>query len=282
MGAKRRDRTFKVDPTFDKSGLASPGRASSSSMRRKPSRLVDLFEDEASRCTSDADLHRLMSEATSELGFRYFALLHHASLQWSARPLLRIDNYPVGWVQELIEQDLAHDDPVHHASVRTNIGFSWAELGSLLPLNCRHRRILERSGRFGIGEGFTIPANVPVEPTGSCSFAVRRGRRIPQQRLFDAELIGAHAFRAARRIHNYPAQGAHPHLSRRQLECLRLLASGKTDWEIAKILGLSVGTAHQYVKSARAAYDVVSRTQLVVYGLRDAWISFDDAIPPSG
>lgn len=51
---------------------------------------------------------------------------------------------------------------------------------------------------------------------------------------------------------------------------------------IARILGLSIETAHQYVKRARAAYDAVSRTQLVVYGLRDAWISFEDAIPPDG
>ncbi len=38
----------------------------------------------------------------------------------------------------------------------------------------------------------------------------------------------------------------------------------------------------KHAKHARAAYDVGSRTQLVVHGLRDALISFDDAIPPSG
>jgi LuxR family quorum-sensing system transcriptional regulator CciR len=63
---------------------------------------------------------------------------------------------------------------------------------------------------------------------------------------------------------------------------LRLVALGKTDWEIATILSLSPETARQYVKRARAAYDVVSRTQLVVYGLRDAWITFEDAIPAKG
>ena len=197
-------------------------------------------------------------------------------------PLVRIDNYPPEWEQELIGEGLLPDDPVHRASVRTNIGFAWLELGSLLTLSARQRRILDRSHHYGIGEGFTVPANIPGEPSGSCSFAVHKGRRFPADRLLCAELIGAHAFRAARRIHDYPARGSHPHLSRRELECLRLIAAGKTDWEIAKILELSVETAHQYVKRARAAYDVVSRTQLVVYGLRDAWISFDDAIPPHG
>ncbi len=50
--------------------------------------------------------------------------------------------------------------------------------------------------------------------------------------------------------------------------------------EIAAILGISVETAHQYVKRARAAYDVVSRAQLVACGLRDAVVTFEEAIPP--
>jgi LuxR family transcriptional regulator, quorum-sensing system regulator CciR len=242
---------------------------------------VDSFAQAAARCSSERELRELLETATRELGFVYFALLHHASLQGARSPLVRIDNYPDGWEEELVKGGLAPDDPVHHASVRTNIGFAWSELGGLIALSSRQLQILERSGRHGIGEGFTIPANVPGEPSGSCSFAVRRGRHFPSRRLFDAELIGAHAFRAARRIHDYPARAARPRLSRRQLQCLRLVAAGKTDWEIARILGLSIETAHQYVKSARAAYDVVSRAQLVACGLRDCLVSFEEAIPPN-
>jgi len=246
------------------------------------SRLIDQFEAKASLCSSDGELRLLLEDVSRELGFQFFALLHHVSLRAPSSGLVRIDNYPGGWVEELIARRFADDDPVHLASGRTNIGFAWSELAGLVPLSAHHRQILRRSRRFGLGEGFTVPANVPGEPGGSCSFAVRRGLELPLQRLMCAELIGAHAFRAARRIHNYPAAGLHPHLSRREREVLHLLAAGKTDWEIARILGISPDTAHQYVKHARAAYDVVSRTQLVVHGLRDAWISFDDAIPPNG
>jgi LuxR family quorum-sensing system transcriptional regulator CciR len=59
------------------------------------------------------------------------------------------------------------------------------------------------------------------------------------------------------------------------------VAAGKTDWETARILGISVETARQYVKRARAAYDVVTRAQLVVHGLHDEWVTFEDAIPQS-
>ena len=244
------------------------------------SRLIDVFEAKAALCADDRDLRSLLDDATGELGFDFFALLHHASLSSSRPGLIRIDTYPPGWEEELARHGLIGADPVHQASVRANVGFAWAELPALTPIGRRERDILDRAKRFGIGDGFTIPVNVPGEPAGSCSFAVRTGTDLPAHRLLCAEQLGAHAFRAARRIHNYPASGRCPHLSRRERQCVRLLAAGKTDWEIAAILGISVETTHQYVKRARAAYDVVSRAQLVACGLRDAVVSFDEAIPP--
>lgn len=250
--------------------------------RRSRSRLTDLFEEQASRCTSPKDLHLLLEEVTKELGFHYFALLHHRGVRSQSGHLIRLDNYPGAWAEELVSRHDVAADPVHLASLRTNAGFGWDELGELLTLSSSQRRILERSRHHGLGSGFTVPANVPGEPSGSCSFAVVRGRALPIHRLQSAELIGVHAFRAARRIYGFAEVGAMPRLSRRERQCLRLVAAGKTDWEIAQILSISVETARQYVKRARAAYDVVSRAQLVACGLRDALVSFDEAIPPSG
>jgi len=244
-------------------------------------RLSDRFAEAALSCPDLAQLGTLLAEATRELGFDYFALLDHASLGGCRPGLLRIDNYPEGWAEELVSRGYAADDPVHLASRRTNAGFGWGELGRLIRLDRRHTNILARSRHFGLGPGLTIPANVPGEPSASCSFAVRAGCEMPAERLHCAELIGARLLSAARRLRP-AAPLARPHLSRRELECLRLAALGKTDWEIARILGLSPHTARQYLKRARAAYDSVNRTQLVVYGLRDAWISFEDAIPPNG
>ena len=244
-------------------------------------RLSDHFAEAARSCTDLPQLGTLLGDVTRDLGFQFFALLDHASLGGPGSGLLRIDNYPEEWVDELVARGYAADDPVHLASRRTNAGFGWSELGKLIRLERRHRQILARSRRFGLGSGLTIPANVPGEPSASCSFAVRVGRELPLARLHCAELIGAHALCAARGLRSGTAP-TRPHLSRRELQCLRLVALGKTDWEIAAILGLSPHTARQYVKSARAAYDTVSRAQLVAYGLRDAWISFEEAIPPNG
>jgi LuxR family quorum-sensing system transcriptional regulator CciR len=245
-------------------------------------RLTDRFAEAAEACRELPQLRTLLTQVSLELGFHYFALVDHSSLIGGPSGLVRLDNYPEAWAEELMTSGLALEDPVHLASRRTNIGFSWSKLGALIRLERTHRNILSRSRHHGLGSGFTIPSNVPGEPSASCSFAVRTGCEIPEERLQCAQLVGAHALGAARRLRPLPSPVQRPRLSSRELQCLRLVALGKTDWEIARILGLSTHTARQYVKRARAAYDAVSRTQLVVYGLRDAWISFEDAIPPNG
>lgn len=244
-------------------------------------RLVDRFDRALRACADIGQLERLLAWATAELGFDFYALLDHASVAGPSRGLLRIDNYPRAWVRELVGSGMVLDDPVHLASRHSNSAFRWKDAHRLAALGLRHRTIFARSRRFGLGPGFTVPANVPGEPSASCSFAVRAGRKLPVKRLQCAELVGAHALRAARRF-RAPVLAQRPHLSRRQVQCLRLVAIGKTDWEIAHILGLGVETVHHYVKSARIAYGVATRTQLVVHGVRDAWIDLADLNPPNG
>lgn len=244
-------------------------------------RLIDQFEARAPGCRDAAALQRLIEDAARELGFAFFALLHHASLELPGRGLVRIDTYPEGWADELVGEQLVGSDPVHHACRRTNIGFAWEQLPHFTPVGNAEREVLARARRFGIGDGFTVPINIPGEPPGSCTFAVRCGTDLPRERLLNAEQLGAHAFHAARRLAGFPMRGACPRLSRRERQCLRLLAAGKTDWEIGTILGVSPETVRQYLKHARAAYGVASRAQLVACGLRDALVRFEDAIPPN-
>ena len=239
-------------------------------------RLTDQFHEESGNCQSLRALNSLLEDAARELGFHFFALLHHASLHSHAQRLVRIDNYPADWVEEFLERDFASNDPVHLACRRTHGAFAWSRLDRIIGMGPRHRLILKRGRKFGIGAGMTVPINIPGEPSGSCSFAVRTGDDFPQDRLTSAQLIGSQAFEAARRICGRTESRRLPHLSRRELQCLELLAAGKTDWEIARILGISVETARQYVKRARKAYDAVNRTQLAVLALRDNIIRFED------
>ena len=137
---------------------------------------------------------------------------------------------------------------------------------------------MEAAAKQGLGTGFTVPAHVPGEVNGSCSFATARGRHLQGEHLAAAQLVGAFAFEAARRM----AKREHQKLSDparfsdRERDCLIWVARGKSDSEIATILGISRETVHQYVKQARASYDAVSRSQLVAHALFSGTISFMD------
>ena len=59
-----------------------------------------------------------------------------------------------------------------------------------------------------------------------------------------------------------------PHLTKRQLEVLRLLAEGRSTAEIATALGLSQTTVRNYVANLLVALGVHTRLQAVIAARR--------------
>lgn len=59
-----------------------------------------------------------------------------------------------------------------------------------------------------------------------------------------------------------------PSISRRELQCLKLTANGKTSEEIADRLGLSVHTANQYLAATTHKLNAVNRMHAVAKALR--------------
>jgi LuxR family transcriptional regulator, quorum-sensing system regulator CciR len=149
----------------------------------------------------------------------------------------------------------------------------------MIQLTARDNEILELARGKGIGDGFTVPAHVPGESNGSCSFATRPGRPLCGEHLPLAQLVGAFAFEAARRLWRMRGTAAPQRpLTDRQRDCVIWVARGKSDWETAKILGVSHETVIQHLKHARERYGVTKRTTLTVSALFDGTITFTDIL----
>lgn len=241
---------------------------------------VDAFVREVSKASVEAELAELLAEISREMGFSYFALTHHVDIRRAPRPVIRISNYPSDWIDYFDAQKLGPSDPVHRASHLTSVGFPWSRMPSLIALTPRDHEVLELAALRGIGDGFTIPAHVPGESHGSCSFATVTGDTLSEERLPVAQLVGAFAFEAARRIWRMRdgILSPLPILTDRQRDCVVWAARGKSDWEIARILGLSHETVIQYLKRARERYGVSKRTLLAIHALFDGTISFTDIL----
>lgn len=229
--------------------------------------------------TSLDDLAPILAAIAIEMGFRYFALTHHLDIPRAPMPAVRLHNYPSAWADYFDAQRLGPCDPVHRASHMTGVGFSWSRLPGMIDLSARDREVLELARRSGIGDGFTVPAHIPGESAGSCSFVTTPGRDAPDDRLYLAQIVGGMAFESARRLVGVrPAPANRPHLTERQRECVYWAARGKTDGEIAAILGISQETVILHLKQARARYGVFKRTQLAVHALFDGTLSFVDLL----
>ena len=242
---------------------------------------VTQFIDLIAGVGSTEDLTAVMVQICAQLGFQYFALTQHIDIARAAGPAIHVHNYPARWADYYHRNALGVSDPVHRASHKTSVGFRWSRMPEMIPLTAADRRILALGREQGIGDGFTVPANVPGEARGSCSFANEAGRPLPDVMLPMAQLAGAFAFESARRLlcpDRFPPPETQPVLTDRQRDCLLWAARGKTDSEIGQILSLSEETVARHIKQACERYDVYKRSSLMIRALFDGTLTFTDIV----
>lgn len=59
----------------------------------------------------------------------------------------------------------------------------------------------------------------------------------------------------------------------RQREVLSFMAMGKTDWEIAAILGIAEKTANQHIEDAKKRINVATRAQAAAVAVHRGWVA---------
>jgi DNA-binding NarL/FixJ family response regulator len=83
---------------------------------------------------------------------------------------------------------------------------------------------------------------------------------------------------SARRSYSEPGSPFHP-LSEREMEVLNLVVEGKSNKEIASILGISHQTVKNHITSILRKFGVEDRTQAVVYALKRGWVKLNHEKP---
>ncbi len=237
-------------------------------------RAIDAFEDSALACSDLPALRHLLDAAANELGFRHFAIVRHVWIANDNAGWDSLNDYPEGWAEEFIGQRHYLGDPVLGACQRALRIFRWSDVPRLLPLSRGQRHILERSSRFGMGEGLTVPAHVPGEPPASCSFALKPGHAPSMTQTMAAQLLGLVACEAMRRLNGYPLVGRTPILSPTQRDCLALIATSHNDKMAARKLGIAPEQVADHIKKARDKFGARTRAEAVMHALRDSQIFY--------
>lgn len=231
------------------------------------------------RCQRDEPVDVLTAAfetALQRMGFRLFACVSHTDPLIPTPGAVLVHNYPEPWVRLYIESGLHAIDAVLQHADRSLLPFSW-EVELRGRLTRPQQEIFAAARPFGIEKGYTIPIHIPQTfgiPSGSCS-VVPDAHPLDDESYLAASLMAPYFYHAVSRA-TAQATSAPPVLSRRQRECLALVAQGKDDWTIGQLLNISEHTVHAYVESAKRRLGVTTRAQAVAQALLTGQLSGDD------
>lgn len=120
---------------------------------------------------------------------------------------------------------------------------------------------------FGVGAAIIVPAYLPAGVIGAVVWATA-DPEFDVERVFNAHAGALHvlALQFVATEHERAMHGAAiapPQLTRREIQCLKWAAAGKTDSEISTIMSISVPTVRFHMTNAARKLDVVGRSQAI-------------------
>lgn len=180
------------------------------------------------------------------------------------------DIHASGWNAQWLEKYVANgyvvDDPIPNFVNRTINPYYWHEAAVQVQPDTLASRIMnEARSEFRMGDGLCIPIHGLKGVAGLVSIATELNHfSLSEQEDAALHMIGIYAYEAIRKLN--PRRGSRdgkPALSKRESECIKWIAEGKTTWEIGVILGIAEDTARQYLRSAAQKLDTRTRAHLV-------------------
>lgn len=185
-------------------------------------------------------------------------------------------NYPSDWRTVYDQNSMAYVDPTVAHCINRTTSLVWSPD---IFLNPAQQEMYEEASSYGLRSGLTLPIHGPKGELGILCFVNdqqpdKRFERDMAQQLPALSLLRDIVFDSGIdfALPEHPIEPI-PSLTPRELECLQWTASGKTSWEIAKILNCSEATANFHITNFRRKLDVGSRREAVVKALRLGLIS---------
>lgn len=220
-----------------------------------------------------SDVQRLLGRAAEVYGLKTIAYLGTGlSTDRHVEPYI-VTNYSSDWIQRYKVQRYVEIDPVIQIGLRRLLPIDWQHLNDSSDTV---RNFFGEATEFGVGrQGLSIPVHgqhgdrALFSITSDLSDKGWHSERGIYMR--DFQVLALHIHAMLLRVEGAPA--TYPALSPRERECLCWIAEGKTAWECALILGLSVHTVRCYLESARYKLRASSNTHAVSKAIKAGLLS---------
>jgi len=207
----------------------------------------------------------LFKNTVAHFGFDTFAC-GEVDTAHRGRNVFYIIEWPESWRKFYIGSGLIERDPLLGALSARRKSFTWSELREERKLSQVGRDALRLAAEHGWTEGLAVSVRRGGTRYGLVSL-VGHSKLPDYQRLLLC-LISECLITRIRSLEPRPKFPAPPAgMSMREIDCLRLVALGCSDQEIADALGISRPTAHQHVEGGRRKLKAKTRAQMTALGV---------------
>lgn len=222
--------------------------------------------------TTPEDCGRAFTSLIAEFGFDTFAC-GQLDLEHKERNAFYVIEWPERWTRFYMESGMIDRDPIVGELGSRPVPFTWSDLKADRKFSQVGREALALAATFGWNEGLVVPM-----PEGGSRFGL-------------VSMAGSHPVEAATRdvlavmgvcLYTHvrtlvaregcaiPPAG----LTRREIECVGLVAKGLSDGRIAETLGIAASTAHEFVEKAKRKLKARSRAELLAIAVALSIVEF--------
>ncbi|QCK84525.1 hypothetical protein E8L99_01330 [Phreatobacter aquaticus] len=225
--------------------------------------LIDDWRKIKEPTTVFKDLTRVMSD----FGFSSVIVTGLPVPHESLEPMVLAHHWPEGWWERYHQQNYIDIDPTVARVRSSEDAFRWGSTRSPL-LKPKQVRVLDEASEFGLGDGFCVPIPLLNGFEAVVSFGCDK-YMLTEREEAALQVIGISAYHAIRRRRNpTPESEGRSILSKREVECVKWTAAGKSAWEIGEILNLTEYTVNTYLHTAQRKMNARGKAYLVAQCLR--------------
>lgn len=222
-----------------------------------PAGIFDL----AAQPQAEVRFGAFLDDACDRLGFDYAAYVGTNPIDGSVHAYV---NYPEAWKSHYRDAGFHLIDPALSMASRSIAPVDWRRVQG----HPNFRRVFRDAHDFGIGKlGVTIPVRGPYGDIGMLSVTrdcdVHEWERLSRQAIGGLQSVAVHLHDAAMRSDALSHILRRPMLSRRETEILQWVAAGKTQQDVADILGIAQRTVEVHLASGRDKLAALNTTHAV-------------------
>jgi DNA-binding CsgD family transcriptional regulator len=232
--------------------------------------LVDLGFAFIERCARDHDTASRVEDFRTTLramGFHAGACSAWAGVGKNRRHRFFFVDWPADWLELYDQNGWVEHDLLPIEARRRVVPFLWSDLDKS-RLSAGQRELIDAGLAYGWRDAFAVPVHGPGSLQGLTTMATRTSLALSASDRAVLEVMARTIWERCRASADFGMSPAEPvRLSPREVECLQWAAAGKSDRDIAKLMGIKPATAHFHVEQAKRRLKAKSRVEAVAIGV---------------